>query len=183
MWEQSFVVAGKGLERFWGLVANGSGAPGCDQYGKWETLCFQCCRRDRFEADSVEVHALATVYEKNMLPPIAKSLLVVLIWFSCEMCEASWFLDVGLEMLGFMHFQLLLLLRTRILLFWPSENYHLAGLVPWFYHPRPRSLLIASGLQILGIVASFCLCWGTLGQFWDIGKHNKQQNNTLRSRP
>ena len=65
----------------------------------------------------------------------------------------------------------------------------------------PRSLPIASGLQILGIVASaswhlwyanlsfgmigcFTLaCWGTLGQFWDIGEHNKQQNNTLRSRP
>ena len=64
----------------------------------------------------------------------------------------------------------------------------------------PRSLPIASGLQILGIVASaswhlwyanlsfgmigcFTLaCWGTLGQFWDIGEHNKQQNNTLRSR-
>ena len=65
----------------------------------------------------------------------------------------------------------------------------------------PRSLPIASGLQILCIVASaswhhwyanlsfgmigcFTLaCWGTLGQFWDIGEHNKQPNNTLRSRP
>ena len=55
----------------------------------------------------------------------------------------------------------------------------------------PRSLPIASGLQILGIVASaswhlryanlsfgmigsFTLaCWGTLGQFWDIGGHKE----------
>ena len=55
----------------------------------------------------------------------------------------------------------------------------------------PRSLLIASGLQILGIVASgswyfwdanlsfgmiggFTLAsWGTLGRFWDTGEHNK----------
>ena len=54
----------------------------------------------------------------------------------------------------------------------------------------PRSLLIASGLQILGIVASgswhfwysnllfgmigcFTLVsWGTLGRFWDTGEHN-----------
>ena len=55
----------------------------------------------------------------------------------------------------------------------------------------PRSLLIASGLQILGIVASrslyFCdvnlsfgviggftlASWRTLGRFWDTGEHNK----------
>ena len=55
----------------------------------------------------------------------------------------------------------------------------------------PRSFLIASGLQILGIVASgswyfedanlsfgmiggFTLAsWGTLVGFWDIGEHNK----------
>ena len=55
----------------------------------------------------------------------------------------------------------------------------------------PRLLLIASGLQILGIVASgswyfwdanlslgmiggFILAsWGTLGRFWETGEHNK----------
>ena len=55
----------------------------------------------------------------------------------------------------------------------------------------PRSLLIVSGLQILGSVASgswyfwdanlsfgmiggFTLAsWGTLGRFWDTGEHNK----------
>ena len=55
----------------------------------------------------------------------------------------------------------------------------------------PRSLAIASGLQILGIVASgswhfwdaslsfgmivgFTLAsWGTLGRFWETGEHNK----------
>ena len=55
----------------------------------------------------------------------------------------------------------------------------------------PRSLLIASGLQILGIVASgswhlwypdlsfgmlgglTLASWGTLGRCWDTGEHNK----------
>ena len=55
----------------------------------------------------------------------------------------------------------------------------------------PRSLLIVSGLQILGsvtsgpwyfwdanlsfgIIGGFTLAsWGTLGRFWDTGEHNK----------